>query len=354
MPSSQPNYMQASYDYKKGWDTSGPHFTAWDNVDDNIEVAKAAAPKLEKDIQRFCTENDLSYIVIPHKDFKEGYETEDLNFREWLNKYCAEKNINPRADVAIMGSRIKDKESAERKTATGEKSVEDLVDYLGLQIITLKQTTAKHNNKSLKTMKRMMEAIENDSQTVGRKNHYYVPHEKTQFRAHKTRRKVFVPKSERLNGICILAEIKIEHESQMDIDKLTRKFISIGREAQRLQTDFSNSMLGKNPSMTDYRRAYKMCTKVQNMQEAMDALGAQLYNRMFADAGMDIFLNPQLADRTPPLSAKILLSAAKETIREHISSGSQQDMTDLIQNMAMFKGLSSKKNSLQRKQEKNI
>ncbi len=340
----------ASYDYKKGWATTAQPFSAL-TVEEYHEIATAAADDLSSQMHDFLNKNNFTYIEIPHSAFFD-YELSKLNFREWLNQYCDEQNeiikkqakasnvepilMDHRAHFAIIKPRIKTLESAKRKTATGQKTPERIVDYLGTQLISLKQTSNRKNKTSLDIMARAMTAIEGATQSLARKNHYWDPHTKTKFRGHKTLRIATVPEEHALSGFQVLAEIKIEHESQMDIDKLTRKFINIGRSAQRaFEKCFATPE--KTPVARNYsKRSAKLCRQEHEKQRAVDALGGMLYNRVFTDIGMNRFMNPRLMDDFSALPIRALLSAAKETVAEHFSNGCKRDLLGTITNMEMF------------------
>jgi len=140
-----------------------------------------------------------------------------------------------------------------------------------------------------------------------------------------------------MGGIPILAEVKVEHESQMDIDKLTRKFINIGRSAQSAFTSTYEKINSRETSHQTLRRASKLCVSESEKQQAIDALGGLLYNRVFADAGINRLMNPQLIGQFPALPAKALLASAEETIGEHFTNGNKRKMLEVVRGMSMFK-----------------
>ncbi|HPF77675.1 MAG TPA: hypothetical protein PLF01_00165 [Alphaproteobacteria bacterium] len=349
-------HSSAAYDYKRGWSTTA-HPIPGLSEQEYIDIAEAAQGDIQDQARAFMDDNGFSYIEIPHSDFM-AYERSPKNFREWLEDYCEEKNakiadpknhLDPRADFAVVGPRVKKLESAERKTATGQVLADRLVDYAGVMFVALKQTCARKNKVSLNTLGDAMKAIEEDPRTLAIKNHYWEPHKKTQFRAHKSLWLATVPEGHALSDLETLVEVKIEHESQMDIDKLTRRFINIGREAQHaFETAFNGVITAR-----DRKRATKLCVDEAAKFQAFDALGALLYNRVFADAGMNTFMKPSIANDFPPLSAKALLDAARATVNEHFSNGSRKALLDTITQMDMFeKFRTDKRPCKDRKREK--
>ena len=339
--------QQAAYNYSKGWSTTA-HPIPDLSEEEYIELAEAAAPDIAEQARSFMDDNGFSYIEIPHSAFYE-YETSPLNFREWLDQYCEEHGMDSRADFAIIGPRVKTLESAHRKTATGQTKPDRLIDYLGIEFVALKQTEGKKNKHSLNTMDSAMNAIENDPQTLARKNHYWIPHKKTQFRGHKTLREATVPEGHELSGLTILAEVKIEHESQMDIDKLTRKFINIGRSVQSAHIKVSSTF---SAAKGDAKRGHKFCRDIQNMQEAVDALGAMLYNRVFTDSGMNRFMKPDEIGNYPALSRRALISAAEDTVNEHFTNGNRDSLLKTIMGMSMFDEFRAPKPGARKKRTK--
>ncbi len=131
----------------------------------------------------------------------------------------------------------------------------------------------------------------------------------------------------------ILAEIKLEHESQMDVDKLTRRFLNIGRAGKRLQAEVVR--VGKTP-----KKSFDAARKEEDKDEALRGIGAMLYNRVFTDAQLVNLMNPERRGSFPALPPKAILEALKETIKGlGFTRSTTRDLTALVTNMSMFEEL---------------
>lgn len=285
-----------AYNPKKGWSTAAQpekNLTAADYH----TLAHAAAPDLHRQAIEFCERHGLSYVHVSHEDFKNGYEkAEGLSFREWFEDHCEQQGLNKKfysgVDICIVGPCIKTLASAERKTGMNVPTPDRNVDYLRTMLVAVKKTGSYRNRESLNTLAQAMEAIEKDQETIAIKNYYYAPHAKTGFRGHKSLWVSTAPEDSGLGGMQVLSEVKIEHESQMDLDKLTRRFIDIDRSWQNaLQGSFWHTVCGTRAASP------------KGMDHATDIItgwGRKLYDRMFADAGLNRFLAPALQKTYAP------------------------------------------------------
>lgn len=288
--SSHQRRAATEYNPKKGWSSAAQPESNLSAADYHT-LAKAAAPNLYEQTVGFCERHGFSYIHIPHHDFQNGYERQDaLSFREWFKEYCREKGYNKEysanIDVCIIGPCIKTLESAKRKTDTNEPTPDRNVDYLRTMIVAMKKTGNYRNRHSLDTLAYAMNAIEGDQETIAIKNYYYTPHAKTGFRGHKSLWITEATEESGYAGMSILSEIKIEHESQMEIDKLTRRFIDIDRS-------WENASLGSFWKTVCGTRAASP-KSLDNTTDVITGWGRLLYNRMFEDSGLTRFLNPEL------------------------------------------------------------
>lgn len=344
-------YGGAAYDPKKGW-AQASHGYATTNemgdtstdlpVEEYIELAEGVFPAVEDNSHQFMVDNRFSYIRIPIEDFQ-AYEKSPLNFREWLDKYCEERGLDSRSDFAIV-TRVKTLESAQRKNGIVAMPSGSVPDYIGEHFIALKQRFCPKNSRSLDTMERAMIASEKDA--IARKNYLWVPHDKTQFRAHKTMKMATVPtgphpalegREHPLAGCNIMVERKIAHESQMDVDKLTRKFIDIGRSVQNGQVKLINAFSsGATSSSRDRKELHSTCFREERRQKAIDALGALLYAKVFEDSGMNRFLNPKKADNYSALDANALREATIVTIDNHFTPSGAAELKALVLNLPTF------------------
>ncbi len=292
----------AAYDPKKGWNSAAQPVPGM-NASDYHDIAQEAAVHLAEQTRTFCEEHGFSYIEIPYRDFLEQYERpgeysyEDMGFREWLNRYCEQRNMNSNADLCIIQASAKELGSCKRKTGANVPAPDRNVDYLRTMMIALKKTSAFKNRQSLDTLGNAMKAIEEYPATVARKNYYYEPHAKTGFRGHKSLWVSRVPKGGELEGFEILSEIKIEHESQMDIDKLTRHFISLGRDnMEAISSVFS--FLGN-------QRAGVSSNYANQQSDIVTQWGRLLYDKVFEAAGItDRFLSDRKTDKFDPVHYK--------------------------------------------------
>lgn len=331
-PSPTEDAAKAAYNHKKGWSTTAQPWTA--SVEEYLEIAEAVKPVLAEEILNFIESQGFSVIEIRYTDFLE-YEKSEIPFREWLEEYCSAKGLNCRADFAIMGPRVKDLESAQRKTASGEKLPNTIKDYIGVQCIALKQTNKPENKQSIANMSDFMRAIEEDDRTLGRKNLYWQPHDKTYFRGHKTLWEVTAPEKTNMGGFSVLAEIKLEHESQMDVDRFTRRFMNVDRKVQSYMAQAWNITIGAfAKSLTG------SCTHEEKKRQSLTFLGRILYDRIFWDASLDQLLNPQLKDKHPPATDRAIISVTRAIARNHFNKNSA---IDFVTNVSQF--LSSVKKS---------
>lgn len=284
---------EAAYDPKKGWSTAAQPETAGDRpftVEEYIEIARAAAPDFIDQIRTFLQHSKFSYIEIPHQDFAEQYEQGRQGFREWLEEYCSKHNLNPHAQFCVIGPCIKTEQSSNRKTAY-KSSPDRNRDYLRSMIVALKQTHRLRNSASLDNLESCTQALENDEGTIARKNYYHTPKNETGYRGYKTLRVATAPEGSTLEGVRILAELKIEHESQMDIDKLTRHFMDFDRiMEQKLFEGILRNVFGARSCLRAWDTA-------DSKRDIVNGWSRLLYNRVFQDTGItDKFLNPAKKD----------------------------------------------------------
>lgn len=85
----------------------------------------------------------------------------------------------------------------------------------------------------------------------------------------------------------VLAEVKAQHETQMELDRLTRSFLQIGRDTQR------SFLMG-----VWWNKAWRGGSR----DDQLKTVGALLYDRMHYDGGFDRFLDPHKRDAFHPLN----------------------------------------------------
>lgn len=322
-------YRDAAYDWRRRWSTTTHPFHSTKTEDYSI-LAQESQRNLSEKSRAFMDHHGFSYIEVSHEDFLD-YETSELSFRDWLKEYCKSKKISVKADFLIVGPRVKTQKSSDRKTSTGATAPHQVKDYLGIMFVALKQTNNIKNKSSIDTIAKAMKAIEANEETLAIKNHYWKPHPTTKFRGHKSLWLAKPTESDDFNDeyYQILAEVKIEHESQMDIDKLTRKFINISRSATEAQARFNN--LGGTP-----KRATLNSRAERDKAESITAIGQILYDRVFTDANLTVFMDPQLRGTNPALPLTAILVAVKETVEEHFPSANAKHLIETISKMDMF------------------
>lgn len=329
-------YRDASYNHKKGWSTTAQPYSRL-TVGDYHQIASLSQNDVRKKSQQFMDKNDFSYIEISHEEFL-SFEKGRDNFRQWLDNVCKERGVSSRADFLIVGPRVKTRESGDRKTIDDGTDPDRIVDYSGVMFVALKQhPKAPKNKDSLNTLVKAINSIESDDETLAHKNLFWRPHQITKFRGHYSLWTVKAaakePEDKVYEDYDILTEVKIEHESQMDADKLTRRFLNIGRAAKGAQAQFSSNAknLGK--------RSYKQAVIEQQKDQAITALGATIYNRVFTDAGLVRLMDPKLYGAFAALSTKAILATAKETVKEHFKPSVARELISTISNMSMFDDL---------------
>ncbi|MCB1531874.1 MAG: hypothetical protein KDJ35_03290 [Alphaproteobacteria bacterium] len=311
---SELKYQQsaAAYDYKKGWDfLSQKHYEG--GVEVYIDIARQAALTGKEAMHSFCREQKLSFVSIPHEAFRE-YELSRTPFRTWFLKYCEDNNFNPKADVCIIEPFAKSVERASQKTETHSVIPQNNSDYLRGMFIFLKQGNPRkikqNGDKSYDLMKRTIVNLETDERVIGHKNHFWKAHV-SGFRAHKTAWPITVPKDYKMAGHMILQEVKIEHESQMDIDTLTRL---ISMEIMRQNSD-SMKQFSQNAGPTG-KIAYKQSTKVNNISNAVSKWGRMLYNKIHQEIGFDSLLSPEEQKKNNPKNYEEILKIVKEDAKQ--------------------------------------
>lgn len=249
--------------------------------------------------QAFMRQNGFSFMVIPSEDFK-SYETDtSKSFREWLDDYCDEHVLYSGVDVALIGPDVKTPESANRKAETGERAPDRIRDYLRCMPVILKQSPkAPQNKNSLATLGRFVDAMEADQdRALARKNYFWEPHDGTGIRCHKTLWNCTVPDDSDLAGFSVLAEIKVEHESHMDIDRLTRTFLEHGRKSRDLMTQFAEQVVNPYTSSFGFTIDPKTFSAKARQTARTDGMvkewGRMLYEHVNVRHGFDRMRNPE-------------------------------------------------------------
>lgn len=285
------------------------------STEDYRAISEAASVDFVQKLTGFCARKGYSYVTIPHADFVK-YEKSDLNFREWYDEYRAERGLAPNPDTCIIAPRIKSSLSCQRKGRSdigSQKETDAVTDYLaGMIVVMKKRPDSKNNRYSLQNLGHLMASIEVEPFTLGHKNYFYSPHDKTGFRAHKSLISAVIgPASEKYAGWEFPGEVKIEHESLMDIDKLTRSFIDIGRSVNKALMHFG---LTSTPGDSANQNVVinKITGRIGRLEAASDRISKLLYDHVCANAGFNIFLGPDKRDAFAPKTIDEILAIARQ------------------------------------------
>lgn len=315
----------ASYNDARDWkNTLQPLAGTGASINEYTEIAHRSVGDLEQQLAGFFDRHGFSYVQINHSEFKETFEPTGTNFRDWLEQQCEKYGLDPHVDLLLVGPCVKDIASSERKMHNHKNSSDDIRDYLRAMVVVLKtkQTSkAKHKHgQSFSVFERLMTAIEHDEANIPYKNQLWSPHEKTGFRGFKAR---WTANDSEEPLYQILSEVKFQHETQMDIDKLTRAFLAMTRSRLRLQNDF--------PEMNPSRRGYMASKEADEQANFIRNLSVILYNRVHADAGFNHrFLNPALAVDYSPHD----FYAIDAFIHEHLPLFNAMQQKSMIKKLA--------------------
>lgn len=303
---------EAAYNPKKGWSSAAQPIQGG-SVEEYLAIAEDAKDDLKKQCEEFCHDHGFGFIWIPHEAFVK-YERSHQGFREWLDEYCQQHGLNARTDICFVGPCTKTQESAERKTQTGNPTPDRVIDYLRVMPVVLKQNTTQRNRDSLATLERMMQTMESDQRSIARKNYFWEPHDGTGMRAHKSLWVCKAGPDSNNADFEILAEIKVEHESQMDIDKLTRNFLNISRNSRR----YAFGAFAAAAEFLDHlgcKIAAGHSVRAEQNDRIANKWGKMLYDRINCDASMDRFLDPDLlSNKAAPLNYGAIRARIKEDL----------------------------------------
>ena len=286
-------YNQAAYDHQRNWNTTAQPIEGL-RESEYIDLARAAEDAYKKIISEFLDTHSFRYFWITSENF-ESYEKSDILFHKWLEDYKKEHKVSGKFDLCIVGPGVKSEESSERKSGQKIKSPDRGRDYLRCMPVILKQTSNKKNVRSIGILEKLIDCFEQDSRTLARKNYFYEPHKHTGMRAYKSLWEVLIPEDDPngLGGFSILAECKVEHESQMDIDKLTRHFLHFTRQTHNALTSLVYRCASQYVP-DSWPRLFKTSTNLQKDQDMMQRWGQMLYDFNGANKGFDQFLGPHV------------------------------------------------------------
>jgi hypothetical protein len=232
-------------------------------------------------------------VSVPQSVYYAEFEHGSLPFRKWLEGYCAETGQSlAAAHVLVVEPCVKPLESALNKIAN--KPAERAAytkDYLRAEIIGLKKGS---HSSQIRMIGEIIDSLDNDPMTVARKNQFHTPHEDTAYRGYHAVWRCEVPDDQPLEGFAILAEVKFEHETQQDLNRLTRKIQLISRTKDAVQREFYDRCGTEFPF--NYNR-------IERKVVALEELGIVAYDYIHAENGFNKFLDPRLQASHTPLSA---------------------------------------------------
>lgn len=233
--------------------------------------------------------------------------------------------------IAIIGPRVKTLESAERKTILKDPSHNP--DYLGIMLVVLK---GNGDHTGLNRLAKAMQAMERDQKTEAVKDYFFKPHNETGFRGHKN---VWIetgaPGTE-LHGFGILAEVKLQHEDHMDVDNLTRnRIVGLNRQYQRWLINLHTSFGGAA------KQAALHSQHAEESRKYITKLGLEIYNLVFANSGLNRFLDPGLATKYAPMEADDIRKMILEEGRKFYAPRHLQDLLAAVENSGVLPATSA-------------
>ena len=281
-------WQDASYDPMYLWEsTKQPLHGLGATVGDYTSIAHRAVEDLQSQITGFLKDLGLTYAEIHHSEFRESYENTALGFRDWFEEQCKKHEQNPQSDVLIIGPSVKPEASSERKVYDEKKSNPDNIrDYLRFLVVTLKTKNStkarQRHGRSFDVLEQIINRMESGLYDLPRKNQLWLPHEETGHRSYKSR---WTAADSEDPDMRILAEGKWQQEAQMDVDKLTRYFLTTARESLRLKKNFGASTA---------KRSNVRAREANEKARFVSTLGMMLFDRVHADAGFNArFLDPK-------------------------------------------------------------
>jgi len=293
-------------------------FFGWSNLAQPVEnldkasyreLAVQGTPNLAAKMAAFCEINRFSYIFIPHEDYRLGFEKGTQRFRTWLNDYCHENRLNPNVQVAIVGPCVKDEDSTEFKSKA--RPDDRVRDYLRGMYVFLQGRTLKSERASLDNIGNAIDTLQNDGKfhTIARKNYLHTP-KNNGYRAYKAAWNVPLPGA--FSEWEMLAEIKIEHESQQDVNRMTRRFMSIGRQARDAIEKYYPTCTSSMSN--DFRNAHNNISRIQHMIVDIDRFSKSAYDLVHEWAGLNRFLDASDVHSHAPVSLSELQGQARKAI----------------------------------------
>jgi hypothetical protein len=298
------------YDPFSGWSNLAQPIAALDSKSYR-EFAQEGREPLKERMVAFCDANNLSHVIIPQEDYRAGFEKGSKKFHEWFEEYCRMHGMNPAVKVAIIGPCVKDEGSTDFKSKI--RPAARVKDYLRGMYIFLEGNTAKSAKKSLNNMADAIDSIQSDERfkTLGRKNNLHTPKENG-YRSYKAAWNV--PLGGVFAGKEMMAEIKIEHESQQDLNRMTRRFMNYSRSTRDAMENIYPNCISERGGNRDFRIASKKASLMQRNVEDLDKFSRLAYNHVHEQSGLNRFLDKGKADQYPAPPLDAIQMAARKAI----------------------------------------
>jgi hypothetical protein len=310
LPSVQQMLAGDSYDPFSGWSNLAQPIAALDSKS-YLEFAHEGLEPLKERMVAFCEANDFSHVIIPQEDYRAGFEKGGNKFHAWFEEYCRMHGMNPAVKVAIIGPCVKDEGSTDFKSKN--QPAARVKDYLRGMYIFLEGNTAKSARKSLDNIGNAIDCLQNDEKfkTLGRKNELHTPADNG-YRAYKAAWNV--PLGGVFAGKEMMAEVKIEHESQQDLNRMTRRFMSFSRNTRDAMEKFHSNCTSESGGNRDFRIANKNMLLMKRNVEDLDKFSRLVYDSLHKQSGLNRFLDKNKESQYAPAAPEVIQAAARKVI----------------------------------------
>lgn len=322
------------YNPSKGWDSiAQPKITSGFTVADYLEVTSELLPNLGQKIDSFLDREGLRAIHVSQSIWRATYENDTIPFRKWLEDYCISTGQALQADVLIVDPCAKGLNRSEGKLhfdASPSASPAYTKDYARSMAIVLEGYSASSKKRSMDLLGNTIDSIENAPETLAYNNQFAKPHKHTGYRGYHAiwNTGELTDGSSYLAGLglSINAEFKLEHESQQDVNRLTRHLLEKARASQWAQSQFHTSC-GIEGSLSGVKSHTKSLSLIRTVRMANDYMNSE--------KGFDRFLLASVKAAYDSPSGKELGQQIKK-----ISLGDKTTHGDLtIRNLVAQSGL---------------
>jgi len=309
------------YRHDLGWSTTAQPMRRMP-VSEYLKLANAAMPALREKMIDFCCRHNLTYITIPHADYRTGFEKGQQDFRVWLNEHCQLTGQDPDADIAIVEACVKDEGSSDFKS---DMEFPDRIrDYARDMLIVLEGSKGKASARSLDILSEIIDAMDTEKRTasVARKNNFYKPRSN----GYSGYKAIWVVegKSEFYEGFPILAEKKVEHESQQNLHRMTREFMLIERGVTTSTKHFWDrtkdywtthfSSLEDPKAKREIKSANSSSFRLDARVKTLKDFSRAAYDAHTYSSGLDRLINPAVAHLHEPVSPSEMVSRMDKAI----------------------------------------